>query len=157
MVSVGYVKMESRLILKITKNKLALGDWVLLDEINLASAETLECLSGLLESQQGSIFLLERGDRHPIARHPEFRLFAAMNPATDIGKKQLPTGLRSRFTELVVDEISSPQDLTTLVGDYLRELNLTSNQVMFHFFPSQIYSLHKLSIESWPAVASISL
>ena len=25
------------------------GDWILLDEINLASTETLECLSGLLD------------------------------------------------------------------------------------------------------------
>lgn len=37
------------------------GDWVLLDEINLAAAETLECLSGLLESQAGSLVLTERG------------------------------------------------------------------------------------------------
>ena len=37
------------------------GDWVLLDEINLATAETLECLSGLLESSSGSIVLMERG------------------------------------------------------------------------------------------------
>jgi hypothetical protein len=105
------------------------GDWVLLDEINLATAETLECLSGLLESHEGSLFLLERGDREPIMRHPDFRLFAAMNPATDVGKKQLPTGLRSRFTEFVVDEINSPHDLATLIGDYLRELNLTAVQV----------------------------
>lgn len=101
----------------------------MLDEINLATAETLECLSGLLESQQGSLFLLERGDREPVKRHLDFRLFAAMNPATDVGKKQLPTGLRSRFTEFVVDEISSSHDLATLIGDYLRDLNLTSSQV----------------------------
>jgi midasin len=31
------------------------GDWVLLDEINLASAETLECLNGLLDSEVGAI------------------------------------------------------------------------------------------------------
>ena len=37
------------------------GDWVLLDEINLAAAETLECLSGLLESSTGSIVLMDRG------------------------------------------------------------------------------------------------
>ena len=37
------------------------GEWVLLDEINLAAAETLECLSGLLESTSGSIILMERG------------------------------------------------------------------------------------------------
>lgn len=38
------------------------GYWILLDEINLAAAETLECLSGLLESSAGSLVLLDRGD-----------------------------------------------------------------------------------------------
>jgi hypothetical protein len=73
------------------------GYWVLLDEINLASAETLECLSGLLEGSNGSVYLLERGDQKPVERHPDFRLFACMNPATDVGKKDLPAGLRNRF------------------------------------------------------------
>ena len=69
----------------------------MLDEINLASAETLECLSGLLEGSTGSVYLLERGDQKPVERHPDFRLFACMNPATDVGKKDLPAGLRNRF------------------------------------------------------------
>lgn len=38
------------------------GEWILLDEINLATAETLECLSGLLEGLSGSLVLLDRGD-----------------------------------------------------------------------------------------------
>jgi midasin len=62
-----------------------------------------------------------------------------MNPATDVGKKQLPTGLRSRFTEFVVDEISSPHDLATLIGDYLRELNLTALQVTVN--PNDLFLL----------------
>lgn len=37
------------------------GDWVLLDEINLAAAETLECLASLLESTKDSVVLIERG------------------------------------------------------------------------------------------------
>ena len=37
------------------------GEWVLLDEINLATTETLECLSGMLESSSGSVVLMERG------------------------------------------------------------------------------------------------
>lgn len=36
------------------------GWWILLDEINLASPETLQCLSGLLEGDQGSFLLAER-------------------------------------------------------------------------------------------------
>ncbi|XP_047097581.1 midasin-like [Schistocerca piceifrons] len=74
------------------------GKWVLLDEINLAPPETLECLSGLLEDGAvGSLRLLERGDEQPVPRHKDFRLFACMNPATDVGKKELPAGLRNRI------------------------------------------------------------
>lgn len=61
------------------------GLWILLDEINLAPAETLESLSGLLEG--GSLRLTERGDIDTLTRHPNFRLFACMNPPTDAGKK----------------------------------------------------------------------
>ena len=37
------------------------GEWVLLDEVNLAPADMLECLSGLLEDGHGSVTLTERG------------------------------------------------------------------------------------------------
>jgi len=74
------------------------GHWLLIDEINLAPAETLERLSGLLESPAGSVVLTERGDILPVERHPDFRLFACMNPPTDVGKKDLPDALRSRST-----------------------------------------------------------
>lgn len=32
----------------------------------------------------------------PVIRHPSFRLFACMNPATDVGKKDLTPGVRNR-------------------------------------------------------------
>lgn len=35
-----------------------------------------------------------------VPRHPSFRLLAAMNPATDAGKRDLPAPLRNRFTEV---------------------------------------------------------
>ncbi|XP_077284299.1 midasin [Arctopsyche grandis] len=100
------------------------GYWVLLDEINLASAETLECLSGLLENHNNSISLLERGDNFFIKRNKEFKLFACMNPATDVGKRDLPVGLRNRFTEFYVDELTDRNDLLLLIGDYLKDLSL---------------------------------
>ena len=55
----------------------------LLAQINLAPAEALERLSGLLEAAGGgSLTLSERGDSTAVPRHPNFRLMAAMNPAT---------------------------------------------------------------------------
>ncbi|XP_037035796.1 midasin isoform X2 [Bradysia coprophila] len=94
------------------------GDWILLDELNLASTETLECLSTILEPD-GSIVLLEKGDYVPIERHSDFRIFACMNPSTDIGKKDLPIGIRNRFTEFYLDELTTESDLQILIGDYL--------------------------------------
>ncbi|KNC81071.1 hypothetical protein SARC_06594 [Sphaeroforma arctica JP610] len=98
------------------------GHWILLDEMNLAAAETLECLNGLLESPTGSLVLTERGDQTPIPRHPQFRLFGCMNPATDVGKRNLPPGVRSRFTELYVDELTHRADLVILANQYLSRL-----------------------------------
>ncbi|XP_076780137.1 midasin isoform X2 [Arvicanthis niloticus] len=105
------------------------GEWVLLDEINLAAPETLECLSGLLEGSSGSLVLLDRGDTEPLVRHPDFRLFACMNPATDVGKRNLPPGIRNRFTELYVEELESKEDLQILIVDYLKGLSVSKNTV----------------------------
>ena len=80
---------------------------MLLDEINLASAETLERLLSLLDDTTSSLSLTERGDLEKVTRHKDFRIFGAMNPATDVGKKDLPPALRRRFTEIYADEIES--------------------------------------------------
>lgn len=112
------------------------GNWVLLDEINLASAETLECLSTILEPN-GSIVLLEKGDFVPIQRNPDFRIFACMNPSTDVGKKDLAIGIRNRFTEFFVDELSKDRDLMQLVSDYLQNTGIEKKKV------SKIVELYK--------------
>eukprot|EP00899_Mesostigma_viride_P010035 jgi/Mesvir1/19032/Mv12798-RA.1 len=96
------------------------GHWVLLDEINLAPADTLERLAGLLDGEGSSLSLTERGDLEAVPRHPDFWIFAAMNPGTDVGKRELPPPLRSRFTELYVPELTDRDDLCLLVNDYLQ-------------------------------------
>jgi MoxR-like ATPase len=98
------------------------GHWVLLDEINLAPPETLERLSGLLDGENGSICLTERGDTKAIKRHHNFRLFGCMNPATDAGKKDLPPALRTRFTEIAVMEMSTEEDLSLVVSEALQKI-----------------------------------
>jgi midasin len=93
------------------------GDWVLLDEINLATPDTLEALVDLLggnSSSVPSLLLTETGKLERITAHPNFRVFAAMNPATDVGKKDLPLGIRSRFTEVYVD--SPDRDMKSLLS-----------------------------------------
>lgn len=100
------------------------GDWVLLDEINLASPDTLESIADLLV-EDPSITLSEKGDADSIKAHPDFRLFACMNPATDIGKRDLPAGLRSRFTELYVQSPDSDiADLLSIIDKYIGKLTI---------------------------------
>ena len=96
------------------------GHWILLDEINLASPETLDCLAPLLQSRESSLVLTERGDLTPIPRHPQFRLFACMNPATDVGKRDLAPSIRARFTELYVPSPDSDKEaLMSIVSQYI--------------------------------------
>ncbi|MBZ3875424.1 Midasin, partial [Sciurus carolinensis] len=124
---------ENALLFAFVEGTLALavkkGEWILLDEINLAAPETLECLSGLLEGSSGSLILLDRGDTEPLVRHPDFRLFACMNPATDVGKRNLPPGIRNRFTELYIEELESKEDLQILIVDYLKGLSVNKSTV----------------------------
>ena len=117
------------------------GGWILLDEINLASSETIQRLCGLLDSPEGSIAITEKGDVDFVPRHPNFRIFAAMNPAIDKGKKDLPPAIRQRFVEFWVPEVDDKDDLQSIVKGYLdgvggkgttRHENMCTSLVNFH-------------------------
>ncbi|KAI5117001.1 hypothetical protein M0805_002669 [Coniferiporia weirii] len=108
------------------------GAWVLLDEINLASPETLECISGLLQGPAASITLTEQGSLEPVPRHHNFRLFACMNPATDIGKRDLPSNIRARFTEIEVPPPDEDQEaLINIISHYIGHLTITDKTAIF--------------------------
>ncbi|KAK9239587.1 hypothetical protein V1525DRAFT_430746 [Lipomyces kononenkoae] len=101
------------------------GHWVLLDEINLAAPDTLEHIADLLTAggEDACIHLSETGDMGAVQAHPNFRLFACMNPATDVGKRDLPPGFRSRFTEIyVASPDQDPADLLAIVQKYIGQL-----------------------------------
>ncbi|KAJ6240735.1 midasin-related [Anaeramoeba flamelloides] len=97
------------------------GHWLLLDELNLATTSTLETLASVLDSDRQIIDFGEPGLK-PIKRHPNFKLFACMNPPTDIGKKDLPKNLRSYFTEIYVEDINNRDDLSIIISGYLNNL-----------------------------------
>lgn len=97
------------------------GKWILLDEVNLAPPETLQRIISVLDGENGTLCLAERGDVGYVERHPQFRLFACMNPATDAGKRELPYSFRSRLTEYFVDDVLDDEDLTLFVNQYLDE------------------------------------
>ncbi|VDN45352.1 unnamed protein product [Gongylonema pulchrum] len=51
--------------------------------------------------------------------HPNFRLFACMNPPGDVGKRNLPPGIRNKFTEIFVRETTDLEQLHTIAQAYL--------------------------------------
>ncbi|CAI8507145.1 unnamed protein product [Pichia kudriavzevii] len=130
------VDMKNSFIFKFVEgslvNAVKKGDWLLLDEMNLAAPETLDSISDLLAEYQDqrSILLSEKGDVESIKAHPDFRLFGCMNPATDVGKKDLPQSIRSRFTEIYV---SSPdqdiQDLLMIIDKYIGKYSLSDEWI----------------------------
>ncbi|CAG9972097.1 unnamed protein product [Clonostachys byssicola] len=124
--SLAFTFMEGNLV-KAVRN----GDWVLLDEINLASPDTLESIADLLtdSGELPSILLSETGEIEKVVAHPNFRIFGAMNPATDVGKRDLPTGIRSRFTELYVRSPDGDlKDLLTIIKTYLGSSSAKNDQ-----------------------------
>lgn len=124
----GYV--EGRIVKAVRE-----GGWLLLDEINLASSDTLDSIASLLtETDQGPpyLHLTEAGDMERVVAHPDFRVFAAMNPATDTGKKDLAPGIRSRFTEIYVHPGDNDvHDLINLIETYLGALLGSDNRAAF--------------------------
>ncbi|KAL6547365.1 hypothetical protein OROMI_023086 [Orobanche minor] len=112
------------------------GEWVLLDEVNLAPPEILQRVIGVLEDENGSLCLSERGDIDYVSRHPNFRLFACMNPATDAGKRDMQFSLRSRFTEYFIDDVLDDEDLVLFIKQFFDHVSfngkLSSKIVQFY-------------------------
>ncbi|GLT49686.1 hypothetical protein SLA2020_232280 [Shorea laevis] len=118
------------------------GQWVLLDEVNLAPPEILQRIIGVLDGENGSLCLAEKGDVENIRRHPNFHVFACMNPATDAGKRDLPFALRSRFTEYFVDDILDDEDLDLFIEKILKDSG-SSGEVVNNELVVKIRSFYK--------------
>ncbi|KAM0675311.1 AAA ATPase midasin [Gurleya vavrai] len=80
-------------LLKSMKN----GDFLLIDEINLAEDSVLERINSVFE-KESEIFVTETEKKIKAAEG--FIIFASMNPGNDFGKKELSPALRNRFTEI---------------------------------------------------------
>jgi midasin len=96
------------------------GDWILIDEINLASNDVLQKIVPLIEGK--SLMLYEKGDLSYIHRHKDFRIVACMNPANDSGKKPLPANLAEKFTTIWMSDPSRP-DVEMMVKEICPQLD----------------------------------
>src|SRR5438445_6570911 len=79
------------------------GDWIVLDELNLAPTDVLEALNRLLDDNR-ELFIPET--QEVIKPHPHFMLFATQNPpGLYAGRKVLSRAFRGRFLEVHFDDV----------------------------------------------------
>jgi len=94
------------------------GQWVLLDEMNLAPQAVLEGLNAVLD-HRGTVYIPELG--RSFTRHPSFRVFAAQNPLHQGGgRKGLPKSFLDRFTKVYVEELT-PDDMLIVCREQYKE------------------------------------
>uniref|UniRef100_A0A914HG94 Midasin n=1 Tax=Globodera rostochiensis TaxID=31243 RepID=A0A914HG94_GLORO len=98
------------------------GDWLLVDEINLAPVECMDALVELLDPSSDFIV------------HANFRLFACMNSANDVGKRVLPLGIRSAFTEFYVDETRDEDQLRKIIRGQILSMNENMVEAVLQFY-----------------------
>ena len=79
------------------------GDWIVLDELNLAPTDVLEALNRLLDDNRE---LLIPETQEIVRPHPNFLLFATQNPPGLYGgRKVLSRAFRNRFLEVYFDDL----------------------------------------------------
>ena len=80
------------------------GDWIIIDEMNLANQSILEGLNSVLDSSQ-CLFVPELNLE--INAHPDFQIFATQNPVNQGGgRKFLPKNFLNRFIKIYLDELN---------------------------------------------------
>jgi midasin len=109
------------------------GEWVLLDEMNLASQSVLEGLNSCLD-HRGEVYVAELDQK--FSRHPGFRLFATQNPHHQGGgRKGLPASFVNRFTVVFADAFE-PTDMQVICGTLFPKVNKETIAQVIEFVTS---------------------
>lgn len=88
------------------------GDWIVLDELNLAPTDVLEALNRLLDDNRELVVPETQEVIHP---HPNFLLFATQNPPGLYGgRKVLSRAFRNRFLEVYFNDLPQ-EELETIL------------------------------------------
>lgn len=95
------------------------GKWIILDEINLAEPQILERLNSVLEKNP-SLTMSENsgakiGKGGSFLTHPNFRIFATMNPAEYAGRQPMSPAYKDRWTSYKYVEVPSQTDYRAMM------------------------------------------
>lgn len=97
-------------------NALQNGDWILLDELNLAPQPVLEGLNACLD-HRGEIYIPELGKTFKVKK--ETKLFACQNPLKQGGARRgLPVSFLNRFTQVYIDTLTKDDLLFIVEAQY---------------------------------------
>lgn len=109
------------------------GYWIVIDEINAASAEILFVLHSLLDDDR-YIVLTDHPTREIVRAHPNFRVFATMNPPERYaGTKEMNKALMSRFALTLTVPIPPPSVEYDTISGATAILNETSKKQLRSF------------------------
>ena len=116
------------------------GDWLILDELNLASQTVLEGLNSVLD-HRASVYVSELGVT--LKKAPGFQIFGCQNAksAGNRGRKGLPLSFLNRFVRIYLTDISS-QDVINIISV------LTKNLITEILENKAVFECQKMEIES---------
>ena len=123
------------------------GYWIVIDEINAASAEILFVLHSLLDDDR-YIVLTGKPDREIVKAHPNFRLFATMNPPERYqGTKDLNKALMSRFGVTIEVPLPPPSVELDVIAGESKYLTPTGKDQLKNFLEEIRGAYHKEELE----------
>jgi len=108
------------------------GQWLLLDEINLAEPAILERLNSLLDDDR--FITLTEKNNEVVKAHPNTKIFATMNPSSYSGRKELSEAMLNRFHRTYVDPYP-PEELVQILEGLSGgkvDKKVLMQMVMFH-------------------------
>lgn len=114
------------------------GQWVILDEINLAEPSVLERLNSLLDPDR--MLVLTEKDGEKVVANKNFRVFGTMNPATGEyeGRNELSPAMRNRFTERWYPEILDPAELKAIATTMFNGTQKVAQMDMSTLMPAKM-------------------
>lgn len=141
------------------------GDWIVLEELNMASPAVLTMLNGLLETDPESRYL--RYKDLEIIPHKDFRLFATSNPTSYSGTNRMNDALLSRFIinkvvpdykffiKLVDKEFNS-KELTDECTKFVSGIQKVKQNYDIYVSPRELLMYAKLRSQKYSEKASLS-
>ena len=122
------------------------GHVLILDELNAANAEVLFLLHPLLDG--GQFIRLMGKDGEIVNAHPDFRMFATINPPDYVGTKELNPALLSRFMLILNIEYAKPAEEAKILIQYTPNFSETFAITMVEFAQAMRKAFHAGEVSS---------